>query len=200
MKNIQAFLVIGALLFVATPVANAEEVNNPNAASQSKCAHLTSNREKVRCIYNNRRTRRYDLRTRTRQNSADITSVNREHFQQQTDRWNKSRAVLRKDCKTSSGLSASTSRKALQRCIQLRKSKVDDHVENTSEMQRGIRRSERNSIRDYGTTRRTFRENARNQQSGRKAAFKRRGMFEFNRDLYNPDLGTMEDELEDDDE
>ena len=194
MRKIQSLFIISALLFVASPMANAEEGNIQYTATQRKCMNLSNNREKIRCLYNNRRVRRYDLRAYVRQTSESMTTANREAFQQQTDRWNKSRSILRNDCKSTLGLFTASSRATFQRCIQERSSAISDRNEDAIDMQRGILRRERNRIKDYGTTRRTFRQNALRQQMNRKRDFAKRGMVELNRDRYNPDLGNMEDE------
>lgn len=192
MKKITSLLLTCALIFASTPMVQAEE-NNPDTASRQKCNDLADNRERARCFRNNRKTRRHDLRIKIRKNTSEVEQASKEDFQQRTRRWNKSRSALKQDCRSIAAQKTTgqlSKRAALNRCLKGLKQEVKEKKASGTDRLRHVRRAKRNRIKDEGSTRRKFRENASEVQRDRRVRLKKRGMHHFKRTAGIEDAET----------
>jgi len=172
MKKTISFLTATSLLLSAAP-AFAQSENAPEIASAEKCSELKG-RELLRCMNNNLRMRRYDLRVQHRAKQTELRRQQKEEFTTRRDQWRKSRAVLRAQCriqvrKLGNGERHEFIKQCQSETRELRRQKRDERAKFLHSI-----RDERQDLRiDIRHARRAFRQNAKDQMRERQRMFLR---------------------------
>jgi len=172
MKKTISFLAASSLLLTALP-AFAQSDNAPEIASAEKCAEL-SGREKLRCMKNNLRMRRHDIRVKHRAKRTELRRAQQEEFSTRRDQWRKSRAALRAECRIQVREIGNGERlEFIKQCHDERRELRREQREARAEFLETLRVDRQSLGLNQRHARRAFRYNAKQQMDERRRLFLR---------------------------
>ena len=174
MRKTISLLAASSILLTALPAVAQDSENAPAVSSAQKCSELEG-REKIRCMKNNLRMRRHDIRAQHRARRIEFNKQQQEDFTTRRDQWRKSRQALSEECETQVREIGNGERlEFIKNCQTERRELRREQRAEQKEFLKKIRSGRRALILEERHARRTFRRNAQEQIKERQRMLLRR--------------------------